>query len=99
MLASPARRAVQERGIYAASTRAVFGRWNNLTPFAVRKLKRRERHAPGEPDAGNQNLVADFQRADFFFGEWKTQICHGCISIQTRPKVQRVEAICLALTS
>jgi hypothetical protein len=27
--------------------------------------------APGEHDAGNQNLVADFQRTDFFFGEWK----------------------------
>jgi hypothetical protein len=59
----------QERGIYAASMRDVLGRWNNATPFAVRMLKRRERRAPGEPDAGNQNLVAGFQRADFFFGE------------------------------
>ena len=29
----------------------------------------RLRAAPGEHDAGNQNLIADFQRADFFFGE------------------------------
>jgi hypothetical protein len=35
--------------------------------------------------------AADFQRADFFFGKWKTQICHGRISIQTRPNVQRAE--------
>jgi hypothetical protein len=26
---------------------------------------------PGEHDAGNQNLVAGFQRVDFFFGKWK----------------------------
>jgi hypothetical protein len=26
---------------------------------------------PGEHDAGNQHLVADFQRPDFFFGEGK----------------------------
>jgi hypothetical protein len=44
-------------------------------------------------DAGNQNLVADFQRADFFFGEGKTQIGHGRISIQTRQKVQRTETL------
>jgi hypothetical protein len=30
-----------------------------------------DRVAPGEHDAGNQNFVADFQRPDFFFGEWK----------------------------
>ncbi len=28
--------------------------------------------APSEPDAGNQNLVAGFQRVYFFCGEWKT---------------------------
>jgi hypothetical protein len=27
---------------------------------------------PGEHDAGNQHLVADFQRPDFFFGEGKS---------------------------
>jgi hypothetical protein len=32
---------------------------------------------PGDHDAGNQNLVADFQRADFFFGEGKAQFRHG----------------------
>jgi len=70
---------VQERGIYAASTCAVYWRWNNLTPFAVRKLKRRERRAPGVNDAGNQNLVADFQRADFFFGEEEGKFDHNKI--------------------
>ena len=30
-----------------------------------------DRVAPGEHDAGNQHLVADFQRPDFVFGEWK----------------------------
>ena len=30
-----------------------------------------DRVAPGVNDAGNQHLVADFQRPDFFFGEWK----------------------------
>jgi hypothetical protein len=33
--------------------------------------------APGEPDAGKQNLVADFQRADFFFGEGKGKFDHN----------------------
>jgi hypothetical protein len=28
-------------------------------------MKRRERRAPGEHDAGNQHLIADFQRPDF----------------------------------
>jgi hypothetical protein len=46
--------------------------------------------APGEHDAGNQNLVAAFQRADFFFGEGETQLCPGGISIQTIPKVHAI---------
>jgi hypothetical protein len=29
------------------------------------------RVATGVDDAGDQHLVADFQRADFFFGKWK----------------------------
>jgi hypothetical protein len=29
------------------------------------------RNAAGVDDSGNQNLVADYQRADFFFGEWE----------------------------
>jgi hypothetical protein len=36
-----------------------------------------DRVAPGEHAAGNQNLVADFQRPDFVFGEGKIQFCHG----------------------
>jgi len=32
-------------------------------------MKRRERRAPGEHHAGNQHLVSDIQRPDFFFGE------------------------------
>ena len=28
-----------------------------------------DRVASGEHNAGNQNLIADFQRPDFFFGE------------------------------
>jgi hypothetical protein len=31
----------------------------------------------GEHDAGNQNLVADFQRPDFFFGEGEGKWNHG----------------------
>ena len=33
-----------------------------------------DRVAPGEHDAGNQHLVADFQRPDFFFGEGELQV-------------------------
>ncbi len=35
------------------------------------------RIAPREHDAGNQNFVADFQRADFFLGERKRKIGHN----------------------
>ena len=35
------------------------------------------RVAPGEHDAGNQNLAADFQRVDFFFGEGKRKFRHN----------------------
>jgi hypothetical protein len=37
------------------------------------------RVAAGEHDAGNQNLVADFQRADRFFGEREEKSGHGRI--------------------
>src|ERR1035437_3071526 len=37
------------------------------------------RIALGEHGAGNQNLVADLQRADFFFDKRKTQFRHGSL--------------------
>ena len=81
----------QERGIYAASTRDVLGRWNNATPFAVRMMKQRERRAPGEPDAGNQHLVADLQRPDFLFGEGKSQSGYGSYILNSQPFRQQIE--------
>src|SRR5271170_7522266 len=39
------------------------------------------RVAPGEHDTGNQNLVANFQSPDFFFGKWKAQFRHGSLMI------------------
>ena len=38
----------------------------------------------GEHDAGNQHLVADFQRPDFFFGEGKGKLDHKIILILQR---------------
>ena len=35
--------------------------------------------APGEFDTGNENLVAHFERADFFFGEGDGKLNHGQI--------------------
>ena len=35
------------------------------------------RVASGEHAAGNQHLIADFQRADFFAGEGKRKFRHG----------------------
>ena len=32
----------------------------------------------GVNDTGNQHLVADFQRPDFFFGEWKLNLVMAC---------------------
>ena len=42
-----------------------------------------DRIATGEYDAGNQHLVADFQRADFFFGERKGKFDHCKVSFNT----------------
>jgi len=42
---------------------------NNLPPLG--DTGKSSNDAPGEHDAGNQNLVADFQRPDFFYGEGK----------------------------
>ena len=43
-----------------------------------------DRVAPGEHDAGNQHLVADFQRPDFFFGEGEGKFSHKIKLLQFR---------------
>jgi hypothetical protein len=52
-----------------------------------------DRVAPGEHDAGNQNLVADFQRADFFLGEGETKFVMGVFQSKPVQKSREVKSL------